>query len=48
MTLWLSVIAVAIMVAVASWWQTRDRQKSAADSSNDTDWGDWPSDQMGL
>jgi len=43
---WLSVIAAAIIVAVASWWETRDRDPAAQDSSRDPDWGDWPSDQM--
>jgi hypothetical protein len=44
--LWLSAVGVAALIAVASWWKTRDREPSASDSSKDPDWGDWPSDQM--
>jgi hypothetical protein len=43
---WLSVIAVAIIIVVASWWKTRDRKNSASDLPEDPGWGDWPSDQM--
>ena len=44
---WLSAVGVGILVAVASWWKTRDREPAASDASKDPDWGDWPSDQMG-
>ncbi len=47
MITWLSAVGSAVVIAVASWWKTRDRELAASESSNEPDWGDWPSDQMG-
>lgn len=42
MILWLSVLGVCVLtgVAVARWLDRSDRR------AHDTDWGDWPPDQM--
>lgn len=46
MIVWLTLVAVVILVGAVSWWMIR---RDTPDSTpGDTDWGDWPSDQMGL
>ena len=46
MILWLTLVGAAVLVGVVSWWMIH---RGAPDSGrHDNDWGDWPSDQMGL
>lgn len=46
MIVWLTLGAVVILVGAVSWWMLR--RDAPERTPADTDWGDWPSDQMGL
>lgn len=47
MTIWMTFIAIAVLLGVLSWW-TLNHVRPDDRRRRDRDWGDWPSDQMGL
>lgn len=46
MNVWLTLVVAAVLVAGLSYWMIRRENRGSR--TPDSDWGDWPSDHMGL